>query len=136
MNKVNNLYRVVIIFLICISGILLVKNHKTISLIGYENNKLQLLEKKEVKKSYKIDCSEVLKELNSIEGFNIINFTNYKGDNLFLKAEIMGDKNKVKSILTHIKNNDNFYNISSIEIQREELDNIKVTADIKFVKNK
>lgn len=136
MNKVNNLYRVVIIFLICISGVLLIKNHKAIFLMECENNKLQLLEKKEVKKIYKISCSEVLKELNSMEGLNIINFTNHNGNSLFIQAEIRGDKNKVKGILTQMKNNDNFYNVSNIKIQREEPDNIKVTADIKFSRDK
>ncbi|BAH06162.1 hypothetical protein [Clostridium kluyveri] len=135
MNKVNNLYRVIIIFLICIGGTLLVKNYKVVSLIKYQDNKLQLLEKKEVKKNYKISCAEILSELNNIENLNILNFTNSNSESLSLQAEIIGDKNKVKNILTQIKNSDNFYNISSIRIQQEELDNMKVVADIKFRRN-
>lgn len=135
MNKVNNLYRVIIIFLICIGGILLVKNYKVVSLIKYQDNKLQLLEKKEIKKNYKISYAKVLSELNNIENLNILNFTNSNSESLSLQAEITGDKNKVKSILTQIKNTDNFYSISSIRIQQEELDNMKVVTDIKFRKN-
>ncbi|APM38597.1 hypothetical protein [Clostridium kluyveri] len=135
MNKVNNLYRVIIIFLICIGGILLVKNYKVISLIKYQDNKLQLLEKKEIKKNYKISYAKVLSELNNIENLNILNFTNSNSESLSLQAEIIGDKNKVKSVLTQIKNTDNFYSISSIRIQQEELNNMKVVTDIKFRKN-
>ncbi|WP_368487841.1 hypothetical protein [Clostridium sp. BJN0013] len=135
MNKANNLYRVIIIFLIFISVILLVKNYRVVSLIKYQNNKLQLLEKKEIKKNCKISYSEVLIKLNDIENLNILNFTNSNSENLSLQAEIIGDKNKVKGILTQIKNIDNFYSISSIKIQQGEVDNIKVALDIKFKKN-
>ncbi|MFL0196884.1 hypothetical protein ACJDU8_15140 [Clostridium sp. WILCCON 0269] len=134
MNKVNNIYRVIILFLICSGVMFLVKNYNIICYLKQENSKLESLEKKQIKKNYKVDYSEVLSELNCIKEVHILNLTNSNGQNLMVQAEIIGDKNKVKNILTDIKNNKDFYSIGSIKIQQYELQNIKVVADINFKK--
>lgn len=135
MNKVNNLYRIILIFLIFTSSILLIKNYNMIRAIKYQNLKIQSLDKKQIKKNCKMDYSEVLDELNHIENLHVMNLVNSSNENILLQAEIIGDKEMVKNILTKIQSNNKFYNIGSIKIQQEESNQIKVITDINLKNN-
>jgi len=139
MNMVNNIYRIIIIFLVCSCTVLLIKNYNVLKSIRSENVKLQLAEenlKKQIKDKEQVNYTDILKQLKGIEGMNVINLASNNNGNLTAQFEIIGNQAEIKNILEKIKKIKYFSSIDNIKIEQDKIQGIKTKADVNFIKNK
>lgn len=137
MNMVNNIYRIIIIFLVCSCTVLLIKNYNVLKNIHSENVKLQFVEKNlknQTKDKEQVSYTDILRKLNCIEGMQVINVANNNDGKLTVQFEVIGDQAEIKSILEKVKKIKYFSNIDNIKIEQDKFQGIKTKADVNFIR--
>lgn len=138
MNMVNNIYKIIIIFLIFSCSVLLMKDYYVLKNVYSENSRLQLAEeklKKQVIGKEQINYTDILKELNEIEGIHVINLASNDKEKLTAQFEMTGNQTEIKNILEKIKKIRYFNSIDDIKIERDKIQDIKTKANVSFIKN-
>ncbi|OAA83297.1 hypothetical protein [Clostridium ljungdahlii] len=137
MNMVNNIYRIIIIFLVCSCTVLLIKNYNVLKRIHSENVKLQFVEKNlknQTKDKEQVSYTDILRKLNCIEGMQVINVANNNDGKLTVQFEVIGDQAEIKSMLEKVKKIKYFSNIDNIKIEQDKFQGIKTKADVNFIR--
>ncbi|OBR94909.1 MULTISPECIES: hypothetical protein [Clostridium] len=135
MNMVNNIYRIIIIFLVCSCTVLLIKNYNVLKSIDSENVKLQFVEKNlknQIKDKEQVSCTDILRKLKCIEGMQVINVASNNDGKLTIQFEVIGNQAEIKSILEKVKKIKYFSNIDNIKIEQDKFQGVKTKADVKF----
>ncbi len=137
MNMVNNIYRIIIIFLVCSCTVLLIKNYNVLKSIHSENVKLQFVEKNlknQVRDKEQVNYTDILRELKGIEGMHVINLARNNDGKLTAQFEVIGNKAEIKSILEKIRKVKYFNSIDNIKIEQDKFQGIKTKADVNFIR--
>lgn len=135
---VNNIYRIIIIFLVCSCTVLLIKNYNVLKSIHSENVKLQFVEKNsktQIKDKEQVSYTDILRKLKCIEGMQVINVASNNDGKLTVQFEVIGNQAEIKSILEKVKKIKYFSNIDNIKIEQDKIQGIKTKADVNFIRN-